>query len=72
MEACDEPRTSDRETAKEAAELAGISVSGMKSRVQRGRAQLRALFETCCEITVDSRDKPIDYTRRAQPCKPCS
>jgi RNA polymerase sigma-70 factor (ECF subfamily) len=59
-------------TAKEAAEMVGISVSGMKSRVQRGRAQLRELFERCCEIAVDSRGKPIDYARRAQPCKPCS
>lgn len=59
-------------TAKEAAEMVGISVSGMKSRVQRGRAQLRELFELCCEIAVDSRGKPIDYARRARPCKPCS
>jgi RNA polymerase sigma-70 factor (ECF subfamily) len=59
-------------TTKEAAEMVGISVSGMKSRVQRGRAQLRELFEQCCEIAVDARGKPIDYTRRVQPCKPCS
>ncbi|HEU0032145.1 MAG TPA: sigma-70 family RNA polymerase sigma factor [Kofleriaceae bacterium] len=59
-------------TAKEAAEMVGISVSGMKSRVQRGRAQLRELFERCCEIAVDARGKPIDYTPRAQRCKPCS
>lgn len=59
-------------TAREAAELVGISVSGMKSRVQRGRAQLRELFETCCEIAVDARGKPIDYTRRARSCKACS
>lgn len=59
-------------TAKEAAEMVGISVSGMKSRVQRGRAQLRELFEACCEIAVDARGKPIDYTRRIRPCKPCS
>jgi hypothetical protein len=38
-------------TVREAAAKVGISVSGMKSRVQRGRAQLRALFEECCQIT---------------------
>jgi RNA polymerase sigma-70 factor (ECF subfamily) len=54
-------------TAREAAEMAGISVSGMKSRVQRGRAQLRALFEQCCEIALDARGKVTDYARR-QPC----
>jgi RNA polymerase sigma-70 factor, ECF subfamily len=51
-------------TAREAAELAGISVSGMKSRVQRGRAQLLCLFEECCDIAVDGRGKPIAATPR--------
>ena len=57
-------------TAKEAAEMVGISVSGMKSRVQRGRAQLRELFEQCCEIAVDARGKPTDFTPRS--CKTCT
>jgi RNA polymerase sigma-70 factor (ECF subfamily) len=57
-------------TAKEAAEMVGISISGMKSRVQRGRAQLRQQFERCCEIAVDARGKPTDFTPRA--CKPCT
>ncbi len=51
-------------TAKEAAEMVGISVSGMKSRVQRGRAQLRELFDRCCESAVDARGKPTDFTPR--------
>ena len=34
-------------TQREAAEMLGISLSGMKSRVQRGRTQLRELFEEC-------------------------
>jgi RNA polymerase sigma-70 factor, ECF subfamily len=60
-------------TAKEAAEMVGISVSGMKSRVQRGRAQLRELFERCCEIAVDARGKPTDFTPRGHPsCKTCT
>jgi RNA polymerase sigma-70 factor (ECF subfamily) len=60
-------------TAKEAAEMVGISVSGMKSRVQRGRAQLRELFERCCEIAVDARGKPTEFTPRVQPsCKTCT
>jgi RNA polymerase sigma-70 factor (ECF subfamily) len=52
-------------TAAEAAALAGISVSGMKSRVQRGRAQLRALFEACCDFEVDARGRVVDATPRA-------
>lgn len=44
-------------TIREAAEMAGITVSGMKSRVQRGRQRLRAQFEECCEIALDARGK---------------
>jgi len=58
-------------TAREAAEMVGVSVSGMKSRVQRGRAQLRQLFEACCEIALDARGKVIDYTPRARDCTAC-
>jgi RNA polymerase sigma-70 factor (ECF subfamily) len=58
-------------TAKEAAEMVGISVSGMKSRVQRGRAQLRESFERCCEIAVDARGKVTDFSPRPKPCGSC-
>jgi RNA polymerase sigma-70 factor, ECF subfamily len=51
-------------TAREAADLAGISVSGMKSRVQRGRAQLRAMLEECCAIALDARNKVVEYAPR--------
>jgi RNA polymerase sigma-70 factor (ECF subfamily) len=44
---------------KEAASMCGISLSGMKSRVQRGREQLRALIERCCEIGLDARGRVI-------------
>ena len=60
-------------TAREAAELAGVSVSGMKSRVQRGRAQLRARFEACCEIALDARGKVTGYAaREAAPRAACT
>jgi RNA polymerase sigma-70 factor (ECF subfamily) len=52
-------------SAREAAALAGISVSGMKSRVQRGRAQLRRLFEECCDIALDARGKVTEFTPRS-------
>jgi RNA polymerase sigma-70 factor, ECF subfamily len=55
-------------TIKEAAEMSNISVSGMKSRVQRGRTQLRAAFEACCQIALDVRGKVIDVTPRATCC----
>jgi RNA polymerase sigma-70 factor (ECF subfamily) len=60
-------------TIKDAAELAGISLSGMKSRVQRGRAQLRAAMERCCQIALDARGRVIEVTPRVkQPCCPSS
>lgn len=60
-------------TAREAAALVGVSVSGMKSRVQRGRAQLRTLFEDCCRIAVDARGKVTDVEPRVTRCRPtCS
>ena len=57
-------------TQREAAEMLGISLSGMKSRVQRGRAKLRAMLEACCEIAVDARGKVIACEPRAAGSKP--
>lgn len=51
-------------TAGAAAEMVGVSVSGMKSRVQRGRAQLRCMLEECCEIAVDARGGVTDVIPR--------
>ncbi|MEZ4262210.1 MAG: sigma-70 family RNA polymerase sigma factor [Polyangiaceae bacterium] len=49
----------------EAARLMGVSLSAMKSRVQRGRRRLRALFEACCELDVDVRGRVIACEPRA-------
>ena len=49
---------------KEAAEMLGTSLSGMKSRVQRGREKIRAMFEQCCEVSVDSRGRVVDCEAR--------
>jgi RNA polymerase sigma-70 factor (ECF subfamily) len=42
------------ETHHQAAVATGISRSGMKSRVQRGRHRLRDLLTTCCAVHTDS------------------
>lgn len=42
-------------TQREAAKMMAISASGMKSRIQRGRRQLRAALEECCRIALDAR-----------------
>lgn len=51
-------------TQREAAEMVGVSLSGMKSRVQRGRARLRAMLEACCEIGLDARGRVVAYEPR--------
>ena len=51
-------------TQKAAADALGITLSGMKSRVQRGRERLRELFEACCRIGVDARGRVIDCEPR--------
>jgi RNA polymerase sigma-70 factor (ECF subfamily) len=49
---------------KDAAEMLGISLSGMKSRVQRGREQIREMLQACCEIALDARGRVLSYDRR--------
>lgn len=46
-------------TQREAAEMMDISLSGMKSRVQRGRQLLRDALEDCCRIALDARGRVI-------------
>lgn len=63
---------------KAAAARLGVSVSGIKSRVQRGREKLRDMFEECCQIAVDARGKvrecePDSSSRRCgAPGTPCA
>jgi RNA polymerase sigma-70 factor (ECF subfamily) len=49
---------------KDEALLLGISLSGLKSRVQRGRQKMRAMFEACCEISLDCRGRVVECTPR--------
>lgn len=51
-------------TQQQAAEHAGISLSGMKSRVQRARAQVRQLMGVCCALEYDARGGVMDYEVR--------
>lgn len=50
----------------------GISLSGMKSRVQRGRQKLKALLQTCCQIELDATGNVIEYEMKDLPmCRSC-
>jgi RNA polymerase sigma-70 factor (ECF subfamily) len=56
-------------TQADAAKRAGISVSGMKSRVQRARQQLRAIVDACCMVELDRRGSIVSYApRRPKAC----
>lgn len=52
---------------QEAAAQLGLSLSGMKSRVQRGRRQLKGMLEACCTIELDQRRGVVGYDVRNQP-----
>jgi RNA polymerase sigma-70 factor, ECF subfamily len=56
-------------TQAEAARRAGLSLPGMKSRVQRARVQLRELLEACCDIELDTRGSIIDVEPRNRPAE---
>jgi len=61
-------------TQQAAAKRLNLSVSGMKSRVQRGRRRLKQMLEACCEIQLDGRRAVADYRvrdSRRNPCGPC-
>ncbi len=60
-------------TQAAAAERLGLSIPGAKSRVQRGRARLRAMLLRCCEIETDRRGRVVAFeTRDGEGCVPCS
>jgi RNA polymerase sigma-70 factor (ECF subfamily) len=51
----------------EAAEVAGLSVPGMKARVQRARAQVHELLTGCCDVALDE-SRHITDVQRTGPC----
>lgn len=55
-------------TQTAAAGKLGLSVSGMKSRVQRARQHLRTALDDCCRVALDRRGGVIDYEPRGGNC----
>ncbi len=57
----------------EAARKLGLSVSGMKARVQRGRGKLKEAILDCCTVELDRRGGLVDYERRnGCACEDCA
>jgi RNA polymerase sigma-70 factor (ECF subfamily) len=59
-------------TRQTAAKQMGLSLSGMKSRVQRGRRQLKQMLDECCLIELDRRRGVTDYAVRDAKGSPCT
>jgi RNA polymerase sigma-70 factor (ECF subfamily) len=58
-------------THAQAAEMVGVSLTAMKSRVARGRAHLRRLLEECCDIELDARGRVVDCVATPAAPKGC-
>jgi len=58
-------------TQQAAAKQMNLSLSGMKSRVQRGRRQLKQMLEDCCLIELDRRHAVVGYEQRSAGCESC-
>lgn len=58
-------------TQKEVAQVQGTSLSGTKSRVQRGRAQLKEMLAECCRLEFDHSGRLSDYERKDGVCDFC-
>jgi RNA polymerase sigma-70 factor (ECF subfamily) len=55
----------------DAASRLGLSVSGMKARVQRARSQMRELLLDCCEVELDRRRRVTGVRSRGVACGAC-
>jgi RNA polymerase sigma-70 factor, ECF subfamily len=52
----------------DAAKQLGLSTSGMKSRVQRGRARLKETLLRCCQVHLDKNGGIVDYEPNSGTC----
>ena len=56
---------------KEIAESENLSLSGAKSRVQRGIKLLKSLLYDCCTLEVNNYNHIIDYVEKEKNCNFC-
>ena len=53
---------------RDLSERFAVSLSGAKSRVQRGRDKLKDLLLHCCQVELDKRGNVMDYHPEAEGC----
>ena len=58
---------------QEVADRLGLSLSGAKSRIQRGRGMLKSVLEQCCNFEFDRRGNMMDYDPKPdrKVCRDC-
>lgn len=59
-------------TQKELSERLDISLSGAKSRVQRGREHLKEALLNCCHLEFNRAGKIVEYRQKTETCGVCS
>lgn len=61
----------EQKTQKEVAEIENLSLSGAKSRVQRGRKILKEMLSECCTVELDRSNRPVEINRQGKDCRRC-
>ncbi|HSR53475.1 MAG TPA: RNA polymerase sigma factor SigZ [Acidobacteriota bacterium] len=56
---------------QEIADRLGLSLSGAKSRIQRGRQKLKQVLDDCCRFQLDRRGNVLSYHPRDCGCDSC-
>ncbi|MGL1934286.1 MAG: RNA polymerase sigma factor SigZ [Fibrobacterales bacterium] len=61
----------ENKTQKEVAEQVGISISGAKSRIQRGRGLLKTMLDDCCVFETNKHNQILSYEEKQKKCGDC-
>lgn len=56
---------------REVAESLGITLSGAKSRIQRGRTMIKDMMLQCCSFEKDHQGKVIDFSKKSDQSDYC-
>lgn len=56
----------------EVAKILGISLSGAKSRIQRGRKLIQQGYVTCCDYKLNDKGLLVGDTRTEEECRVCT
>jgi RNA polymerase sigma-70 factor (ECF subfamily) len=56
---------------REVAALQGVTLSGAKARVQRGRQIVKEMLTDCCQFEFDQQGTMVDYELRKSSCEGC-